>query len=186
MFRKLASSAIVLALFTVVGCASKGPIENEVPTPSGIGGVKSDPSASASKNPWGSDDDAWGTGYSIDQLRNLGFDKNPLEYDTVFFQYNSSEIDERSKIIIEAHQRFLSKASGKSIVLEGHADERGTREYNLALGERRSQTVMENFNSAGGVGANSAQTVSYGEERPVSLEQNDAAFEANRRVQILY
>jgi len=71
-------------------------------------------------------------------------------------------------------------------VLEGHADERGTREYNLALGERRSQTVMEKFNSVGGVGANSAQTVSYGEERPVSLEQNDAAFEANRRVQILY
>lgn len=179
MFRKLAISAIVMALITLVGCASSKPKEEVV-----VGDGSN--SSSASDNPWGDSANAWGSGYSIDQLRALGFDKNPLEYDTVYFQYNSSEIDERSKIIIEAHQRFLSTASGKNIVLEGHADERGTREYNLALGENRSKTVMEKFNSVGGVGANSAQTVSYGEERPVSLEQTEAAFEANRRVQILY
>lgn len=179
MFRKLAMSAIVMALFTIVGCSSTKPTE-EVAT-----GNTGNTSA-ASDNPWGDDANAWGTGRSIDELRALGFDKNPLEYDTVYFQYNSSEIDERSKIIIEAHQRFLSTASGKNIVLEGHADERGTREYNLALGERRSQTVLEMVNSLGGVGANSAQTVSYGEERPVSLEHNETAWEANRRVQVLY
>ena len=186
MFRKLAMSAIVMALFTIVGCSSTTPraevaVNSNSGNDSGLNG-----NGSSSTNPWGNDANAWNTGYSIDELRALGFDKNPLEYDTVFFQYKSSEIDERSKIIIEAHQRFLSTASGKSIVLEGHADERGTREYNLALGESRSKTVMEKFNSVGGVGANAAQAVSYGEERPVSLEQNEAAFEANRRVQILY
>ena len=181
MFRKLAISAIVMALFTIVGCSSTKPLD-EV----SVGGPDKGGSG-ASANPWGNDDsNAWGTGRSIDELRALGFDKNPLEYDTVYFQYNSSEIDECSKIIIEAHQRFLSTASGKNIVLEGHGDERGTREYNLALGERRSQTVLEMVNSLGGVGANSAQTVSYGEERPVSLEHNDTAWEANRRVQVLY
>lgn len=177
MFRKLAISAIVMALFTIVGCSSTKPKEEVA-----VGG-----NTPAVETPdYGDPKNAWGSGYSIDELRALGFDKNPLEYDTVYFQYNSSEIDERSKIIIEAHQRFLSTTSGKNIVLEGHADERGTREYNLALGERRSQTVMEKFNSLGGVGANAAQTVSYGEERPVSLEHNDAAWEANRRVQVLY
>lgn len=175
MFRKLAISAIVLALFTVVGCSSTKPKEEVA-----VGG------GSSSSNPWGDDNNAWGSGRSIDELRALGLEGNPLDYDTVYFQYNSSEIDERSTIIIEAHQRLLSTISDKSILLEGHTDERGTREYNLALGERRSQMVLELFNSLGGVGANSAQTISYGEERPVSLEHNETAWSANRRVQIVY
>ena len=128
---------------------------------------------------------AWGTGYTLDQLRALGIDKDPLEYDTVFFEYDSSQITERSQIIIGAHAKFLSSQASKNVVLEGHTDERGTREYNLALGERRAATV-QNLMSSIGAGSNSMSAVTYGEERPVSVGQDEQAWQSNRRVQILY
>ncbi len=134
---------------------------------------------------YGDANNAWGTGYSLDQLRALGIDKNPLEYDTVYFEYNSSQIDERSQIIIGAHAKFLATQSGKNVVLEGHTDERGTREYNLALGERRAASV-QNLMSSTGAGNNSVSAVTYGEERPVALSQDEQSWQANRRVQILY
>jgi peptidoglycan-associated lipoprotein len=70
-------------------------------------------------------------------------------------------------------------------VLEGHADERGTREYNLALGERRANSVSQIFQSLG-VPADAIRTISYGEERPVSMGQDEGAWSLNRRVEILY
>jgi len=156
-------------------------------------GATVDPGAStgsdttaASQNPWGPDDNnAWGTGYSIDQLRALGIDRNPLEYDTVYFEYDSSQIAERSQIIITAHAKSLATQSGKNVVLEGHTDERGTREYNLALGERRAASVQSLMSSIG-AGSNSISAVTYGEERPVAVGQDEQSWQANRRVQILY
>lgn len=128
---------------------------------------------------------AWGTGYTQDQLASLGITKNPLEYDTVFFEYDSSQITERSQIIATAHAKFLATQSGKSVVLEGHTDERGTREYNLALGERRAISVQDLMSSVG-VGGNPVSSITYGEERPVAVGQDDQSWAANRRVQILY
>jgi len=98
---------------------------------------------------WGDDANAWGTGYSIDYLRSLGIDRNPLDYDTVYFPYNSTAVDERGKIIIEAHSRNLQTYATTNVVLEGHADERGTREYNLALGEKRAIAVQDLMNATG-------------------------------------
>ena len=132
------------------------------------------------------DKDAWGTGYSKQELKDrFGIDRNPIEYTTVYFEYDSSTISERANIIISAHARNLSTKSGTNVVLEGHADERGTREYNLALGERRSTTV-QNLMQTVGAGSNSLSAVSYGEERPVALAHDEASWQANRRVQILY
>lgn len=180
MFRKILMSMMVVSLLVAAGCGKKAQV-----SATGIDGANGNGAGVVDTGNWGDDANAWGSGYSIDQLRALGFDKNPLEYDTVYFEYNSSNIDERSKIIIEAHSRHLAQQSSANVVLEGHADERGTREYNLALGERRSQSVVEMM-QATGYGSNAAQVVSYGEERPVSLEHNDSAWQANRRVQILY
>jgi len=130
-------------------------------------------------------ENAWGTGYSKQFLASLGITKNPLEYKTLYFEYDSSRLDIRSEIIAAAHARDLSTKSGVNVVLEGHADERGSREYNLALGERRSSSV-QNLMQATGVGSNAVSAVSYGEERPVALGSDDASWEQNRRVQILY
>lgn len=102
----------------------------------------------------------------------------------VYFDYDSSSITAESRQIIEAHARQLAN-SGGNVVLEGHADERGTREYNLALGEARAKSVKAVM-TALGVAPSAIQTISYGEERPVALEHNESAWQLNRRVEIIY
>ena len=92
-------------------------------------------------------------------------------------------MDEKSKVIASAHARYLRARGNVRVTLEGHADERGTRDYNLALGERRAQTVSRLMKADG---AGSINTISYGEERPVSTAHNDSAWSQNRRVVISY
>ena len=132
----------------------------------------------------GDENNAFGTGYSKSYLEGLGIFGDPLDEKVVYFEYNSSSMDERSRIIVEAHARFLSNNSGNVVSLAGHADERGTRDYNLALGERRANTVSDWMNSKGA--ASNIQTISYGEERPADPAHNDAAWQKNRRVEISY
>ena len=79
----------------------------------------------------------------------------------------------------------MIKNSGITITLEGHADERGTREYNLALGERRAKAVSSMMEALG-VASSRIQTVSLGEERPVALAHDEEAWQLNRRVEIIY
>ncbi len=102
----------------------------------------------------------------------------------VYFDFDSSTISSESRAIIEAHAADMRARRGASVALEGHCDERGTREYNLALGERRAQAVARLFRALG-VAANRITTVSYGEEKPVALEHNEAAWRQNRRVEII-
>ena len=103
----------------------------------------------------------------------------------VHFAFDSSAIDDEARAIIEAHAAHLAANPQIRLVLEGHCDERGTREYNLALGERRAQAV-EKLMRALGVGSNRATTVSYGEEKPIDAEHNESAWRQNRRVEIQY
>jgi len=128
---------------------------------------------------------AFGTGLSRSELEALGIMGDPLDYKTVYFEYNSSAIDRRSDIIVRAHARNLAQRGGSRVTLEGHADERGTRDYNLALGERRGQSV-ERLMAAEGAGGSTIQTISYGEERPANPAHNEAAWQQNRRVEIAY
>ena len=126
---------------------------------------------------------AFNTGLSLQQLRGLGIEGDPLKYKTIYFNYNSSNIDQRSRVIVRAHARHLQSRSNLRVTLEGHADERGTRDYNLALGERRAKTVSALMKT---IANNSINTISYGEERPVDSGHNDSAWSRNRRVQISY
>lgn len=103
----------------------------------------------------------------------------------VYFAYDSSELDADSQAIAEAHAAVLSNSPSTKVVLEGHADERGTREYNLALGERRAQSVADVL-IALGVSAANIENVSYGEENPVAEGHDDSAWGLNRRVEIRY
>lgn len=102
---------------------------------------------------------------------------DPLSNKTIYFEYDSSALDAESDMIVQFHAQHLAATNG-SVVLEGHADERGSREYNLALGERRGQAVQSVMSA---LGASNSDVVSYGEEKPVSQE-----FWQNRRVELLY
>lgn len=110
---------------------------------------------------------------------------NPLGQRVVYFDLDSSELTPEAQGVLEAHARYLSSNPGMAVVLEGHTDERGTREYNLALGERRANSVGSIFQSMG-VSGEAIRTISYGEERPVALGQDESSWSLNRRVEILY
>ncbi|MEK6551523.1 MAG: peptidoglycan-associated lipoprotein Pal [Pseudomonadota bacterium] len=103
----------------------------------------------------------------------------------VHFAFDSSTIDEESRAIIEAHAAHLNANPQLKVKLEGHCDERGTREYNLALGERRAKTV-ERLLRVMGVAANRITTNTYGEEKPLDPEHNESAWRLNRRVELIY
>lgn len=104
---------------------------------------------------------------------------------TVYFEFDKSEIKLNAREIIEAHAEYLSNHPSVSIVLEGHADERGTREYNLSLGERRAMAVQQMMTLMG-VSRDQIEVVSYGEERPVAMGHDESAWAQNRRVEIVY
>lgn len=103
----------------------------------------------------------------------------------VYFAFDSSAISEAGRQLIAQHAAYLSQHPEVSVVLEGHTDERGSREYNLALGERRAKAV-EQLLELQGVSATQMQVISFGAEQPVALGHNEAAWRLNRRVEMLY
>lgn len=112
-------------------------------------------------------------------------DQALLDQTLVFFDFDQSSIRQDFIMMLDAHSMFLMNNPNQSIVLEGHADERGTREYNLGLGERRSKQVAT-YLQLKGVSAAQIDVVSYGEEKPLSLGKTEANYSENRRVQIVY
>ena len=119
-------------------------------------------------------DDAASVEVSIDSAANL---------ESVFyFEYDQSSLTSAARAALDAQASAL-RDTVSSIRLEGHADERGSREYNLALGERRAKAVAD-YVAIQGVSRSRVEVVSYGEERPISLRSDDAAYSLNRRVEL--
>ena len=110
---------------------------------------------------------------------------NLLSQRVVYFNYDSSEVRDEDLSVVEAHARYLINTPSAGILLEGHADERGSREYNVALGERRALAVTEIMQLLG-VPASQIRTVSYGEERPAVEGSNETSWQRNRRVELVY
>lgn len=100
----------------------------------------------------------------------------------VYFDFDQSMLGSETRAILIAHAEVL-KSTPRSVRLEGHGDERGTREYNMALGERRSNAVRD-FLVLQGVDSSLLESISYGEERPAVLGSSESAYEQNRRVEI--
>jgi peptidoglycan-associated lipoprotein len=100
--------------------------------------------------------------------------------DRVFFDFNKSTLSSKAQETLNKQAAWLSRQSGATILIEGHCDERGTREYNLALGERRAAAVKDYLVSKG-VAASRVKTISYGKERPAVLGSNEWAWSQNRR-----
>ena len=103
----------------------------------------------------------------------------------VYFDFDKSNVRPDAYMTLKAHAAYLSANPGLSVRLEGHADERGTREYNLALGERRGNAAA-NYLTANGASSSQIQVVSYGEERPVAEGHNESSWAQNRRVELKY
>lgn len=126
---------------------------------------------------------AAGTGaFSGDPLDNPN---SPLAKRTVYFDYDSSVVRDEFSSTLEAHADYMAKNPNAKVTLEGHCDERGTREYNLGLGERRAQAVQQ-FMLLMNVKQGQVTTVSYGEERPAMVGSDESAWGKNRRVEIVY
>lgn len=108
-----------------------------------------------------------------------------LDQRTLYFDYDESDIRREFLDVIEAHAKNLARNPSQRVILEGHCDERGSREYNIGLGERRAHAVRQAF-LLQGVSSDQVRTISYGEERPAETAHNESAWARNRRVEIIY
>ena len=100
--------------------------------------------------------------------------------DRVLFDYDSAELDSSAKILLDAQSRFLRVNSDLNFIIEGHCDERGTREYNLALGEQRA-TAVRDYLVIQGIDPDRIKVISYGKEKPAVVGSNSMAWSKNRR-----
>jgi peptidoglycan-associated lipoprotein len=104
---------------------------------------------------------------------------------TIYFEFDSDTIRSEFEPVLNAHARYLRNNPSRAVALQGHTDERGTREYNLALSERRADAVRR-FLNVQGVSPSQVEIVAYGEERPAVRGQNEEAYAQNRRVVFSY
>lgn len=110
---------------------------------------------------------------------------NPLYRKVVFFDYDTAEIQPQYLPLLRTHAGFIAGNAGVRVTLEGHTDERGTRDYNLALGEGRADSIKR-FLIAEGVPVDRLTTLSYGEERPADPGHSEQSWALNRRVELVY
>lgn len=104
---------------------------------------------------------------------------------SVYFPFDVSAVQEDDKALVEAHAKYLSEHPDRKVRVEGNCDERGSSEYNLALGQRRADSVKKML-ILGGAKASQIETISYGKEKPVCTEHDEACWKLNRRSDIKY
>ena len=165
MIIKLLASALLV--FFLAACSTT-PKDTADSSGSGSTSTSSDVSSSAETTESASIE----PGSQEDLIVNVG--------DRVFFNYDSSELDTDAQELLQDQVAWLKQYSDVSVIIEGHCDERGTREYNLALGEKRAQSV-KNYLINLGISADRVSTISYGKERPAVVGSNDGAWAQNRR-----
>ena len=174
----------VAALAWMVGCTTAAPdrqasvpgVEDR-PPPGQEGGPGAAPGAGVTT---GALPDTGGV--EGDPLRDPG---GPELTMVIYFDFDSNEVHPDDQVVVEAHAQLLAREGNAEVVLEGHADERGSREYNVALGERRANTVADMLRLLG-VADHQIRTVSYGEERPAAIGHAEESWSRNRRVEFSY
>ena len=120
---------------------------------------------------------------SSEQL--AGSDEAGIDNRVIYFDFDKAEVRTEYQALITNHAEYIAGHPDMSVVLEGHADERGSREYNIALGERRAKAIKQML-VLQGVSEKQLQVISFGEERPVALGHDESAWSLNRRVELLY
>ena len=172
MLNRISTLAIVAVLAVTTACSTKKKVLPPAPPPPMVStGTPVEPP------PSGSSDTAVGTTNLPGSVADF---KATSGSDTVLFAYDSYDVDDTAKGILGKQAEWLARYPGVKVTVEGHTDERGTREYNLALGDRRA-SAAKNFLAAQGVSAARIATISYGKERPVADGTDEAAYAQNRR-----
>jgi peptidoglycan-associated lipoprotein len=177
-------------ILILAACASLATGCQSTPTDDGGSGRDAGASGSGSVMDDGAQtsgvgDDGGFTGMDLDGGLAGGQADPLLETTVIFFDYDSSEVRSDFNDVLAAHAAYLAANPNVSIRLEGHADERGSREYNIGLGESRAQAVRRIL-VLQAVDASQITTVSFGEERPAMFGSSEEAWERNRRVEIVY
>ncbi|MFO8156213.1 MAG: peptidoglycan-associated lipoprotein Pal [Thiohalospira sp.] len=125
------------------------------------------------------------TGSSSFEGEALEDPSSPLSERIIYFDYDSSSLSDEAMDRLEAHGEYLADNPNRQMLVEGHTDERGAREYNLALGERRAEAVKQALTLAG-ADEDQIDTVSYGEESPAASGSDESAWAENRRAELVY
>lgn len=123
---------------------------------------------------------------SASKINPLTDPKNILSQRNVYFDFDKYNVKDEFSALVKAHAGYLNANAGARVSLQGNCDERGTAEYNLALGQRRADAVKKVMQTAYGVDAKKLETISYGKERPVAQGSDEAAWAQNRRTEIVY
>ena len=170
------AGAIALVL---AGCSSTSLDQN----PAGAGaGASATPSSVSGSGTSGLNGGANGAGAALNPLTDP---HNILSHQSIYFEFNKSVIPDNEIAIVSAHARFLVDHPTRTVRIEGNTDERGTAEYNLALGQRRADAVRSRLELLG-VPANRVESVSYGKEHPRALCHEEKCWAENRRADIVY
>lgn len=164
--RKLILLSALLTGLVLTGCKSDGDVE----------GAGRRTSAGSGVSTGGAGQGQIGSGTALGQ--------DALSRRVVYFDYDSSELKPEGQSVVAAWATYLSQNPSAKVRLEGHTDERGTREYNIALGERRSRSVQQALQLRGVTGGQTSP-ISFGEERPVDSGHDESAWAQNRRVEIV-
>jgi len=170
------TSVLAVSLW-IGGCSSKG---GATPDESGAAAVEDPTGANASALP--SSSDFGGAPGGGGPRAEPG---SPLAQRVLYFEFDQSAVKTEYLPVVEAHAGYLRDNPSVKLTLEGHADERGTREYNVALGDRRANGVSR-LMLFQGVASDQIQVVSFGEERPAVFGQDEASWGLNRRVVLVY
>ena len=176
--KQLAICLVIAAL--AAGCASKEKQPDASVTDRSAGTTQ--PSTSTVPNTSSTTTPNRDTNVSGDPLRDPN---NILSKRSVYFDFDSNAVKDEYRNLIQAHARYMNDKRDSHIRIEGNTDERGSREYNLALGQRRAEAVKKVMTVLG-VNDNRIETVSYGEEKPKSQGHDEQAWAENRRADIRY
>ncbi|MEO0423232.1 MAG: peptidoglycan-associated lipoprotein Pal [Pseudomonadota bacterium] len=183
-FRQVAMTFAALgALVLATGCASTG--SNGGGFADGSDGADSSALAGNGGSTYGTSSGEGISGGAVDGSGTGGRGPAPPRETVIYFDYDRSDVRAEYAELLARHARYIVDNGVVSVRLEGHTDERGSREYNIGLGERRAQAVRQALLSLR-VPSTRLATVSFGEERPAVFGQDDASFAANRRVEIVY
>jgi peptidoglycan-associated lipoprotein len=174
--KKILMALGVIAI--MAGCSSTGPVQD----------VKVDDKSATTDTKGGTGTPVTGTtgGSGVTGKQNSGHAKaGILAQRSIYFDYDKDSVKPEFAAIVQAHATFLAANKGRKIRLEGHADERGSREYNMALGQRRANAVKKAANALG-VSSDRIETISFGEDKPKANGHDEASWAQNRRVDIVY
>jgi len=171
---------LLLAALMFVGCSTTEKKAEEGPAPVSETPDKMDHSMHGEDAATSGADEAAGwTGHPLDDPASLTSTR------MIHFDFDRSEIKPEYQAVVVAHGEYLARHSSQTVTIEGHCDERGTREYNIALGERRANAVKRLL-MAQGATSGQITTVSYGEEQPLERASNETAWAKNRRAFFAY